>query len=106
MKPPEPFAVVKEATPGKSPVLRRSYGNGEEIAVSVERLRSIRGGDEDDIGELLLRVEVSKAAEEESLHFLCELYSDALGIDTVFMAPKDGPPSLASTTAYAGPAFR
>ena len=111
MDPPEPFEVVD----GKSPVLRRSYGGGgEEIRVSAARSVSIHGGgggDEDDLSEVLLHVEVSKPREDESLHFLCGLYPDALGIHSVFMGPKtgaggDSESPVVSPTAYNGPNFR
>lgn len=45
---------------------------------------------DDSINQLLLHVEVSKEGREESLHFLCGLYPDAIGIHSVCLRPKIG----------------
>jgi hypothetical protein len=45
---------------------------------------------DDSINQLLLHVEVSKDGREESLHFLCGLYPDAIGIHSVSLRPKIG----------------
>ncbi|XP_024017499.1 uncharacterized protein At2g39795, mitochondrial [Morus notabilis] len=114
--PPSEFSVVKGALDNNGPVLRRSYGDNEEIRVSVMRLANIipdgaeadGGGDgeDDDINQLFLHVEVSKAEEKESLHFLCGLYPDALGIHSVSMRPKLEPlESNVVTSSYSGPVF-
>lgn len=45
---------------------------------------------DDSINQLLVHVEVSKEGREESLHFLCGLYPDAIGIHSVCLRPKIG----------------
>lgn len=120
MNPPSAFAIVKGALDGNGPVLRRSYGE-EEISISVMRLANIipgagedgngdvdGDGEEDDINQLFLHVDVSKPGQAESLHFLCGLYPDALGIHSVSLRPKldsEASASLAVPSTYHGPVF-
>lgn len=63
--------------------------------------------DEDDgINQLFLHVDVSKPGQSDSLHFLCGLYPDALGIHSVSMRPKvEASFSLAVPNTYNGPVF-
>ncbi|XP_057980553.1 uncharacterized protein At2g39795, mitochondrial [Malania oleifera] len=111
VSPPSPFSIVKGALDANGPVLKRSY-NEEEISIYVMRLANIipDGGGEDDgddgINQLFLHVDVSKPGQKESLHFLCGLYPDALGIHSVSMRPKlesSGFPVVPSK--YNGPVF-
>ncbi|XP_026663210.2 uncharacterized protein LOC103714423 isoform X2 [Phoenix dactylifera] len=94
------------------PVLRRSY-NDEEITISVMRLANImpagaEGDDGDDsINQLFLHVDVSKPGREESLHFLCGLYPDAVGIHSVCLRPKLAASSGSSSMSkYQGRVFQ
>ncbi|GAB2267143.1 hypothetical protein Dimus_002128 [Dionaea muscipula] len=109
--PPAPFTIVKGALDSEGPILKRSYKN-EEISIYVSRLAIIspvEGGDDEDdnsINQLFLHVDVSKPEQEESLHFLCGLYPDALGIHSVTMRPnleKSG--FLFLPKKYSGPEF-
>ncbi|XP_015866807.2 uncharacterized protein At2g39795, mitochondrial [Ziziphus jujuba] len=115
VSPPSPFTVVKGSLDGNGPVLRRSYGE-EEVSISVMRLANIipgagedsGDGDEDGgINQLFLHVDVSKPGRSDSLHFLCGLYPDALGIHSVSMRPKVKADSLslAVPNTYDGPLF-
>ncbi|KAK4337641.1 hypothetical protein RND71_042128 [Anisodus tanguticus] len=109
VSPPTPFTVVKGALDQGGPVLSRTHGN-EEIGISVMRLANIipgGGGDEEDgINQLFLHVDISKPGRKESLHFLCGLYPDALGIHSVSLRPKAEPSGfLAVPTNYGGPVF-
>ncbi|CAN4114465.1 unnamed protein product [Withania somnifera] len=112
VSPPTAFTVVKGALDHGGPVLRRTHGN-EEIGISVMRLANIipgGGGDEeeeDGINQLFLHVDISKPGQKESLHFLCGLYPDALGIHSVSLRPKAESSSfLAVPTNYSGPVFQ
>ncbi|KAK1270159.1 hypothetical protein QJS04_geneDACA012944 [Acorus gramineus] len=85
VSPPSPFTIVKGALDGDGPVLKGTHEN-EEISISVVRLSHIGEEDddeEDSINQLFLHVRVSKAERGESLHFLCGLYPDAIGIHHV-----------------------
>ncbi|XP_022992760.1 uncharacterized protein At2g39795, mitochondrial [Cucurbita maxima] len=110
VSPPSSFSIIKGALDGNGPVLTRSYGN-EEINVSVMRLANIvpgGGGDDgdDEINQLFLHVTVSKPEQRESLHFLCGLYPDALGIHSVSMRPKaESSGFLVVPSGYNGPVF-
>ncbi|PON79825.1 Mitochondrial glycoprotein [Parasponia andersonii] len=123
VNPPSPFTIVKGALDGNGPVLRRSYGE-EEISISVMRLANIipgvdKDGDgdidgdgDDDVNQLFLHVDVSKPGQAESLHFLCGLYPDALGIHSVSMRPKvdtsasdSDSASIVVPSTYNGPVF-
>lgn len=111
VSPPTPFTVVKGALDHGGPVLRRTHGN-EEIGISVMRLANIipgGGGDEeeDGINQLFLHVDISKPGQKESLHFLCGLYPDALGIHSVSLRPKaESSGFLSAPTNYGGPVFQ
>ncbi|WZY68357.1 hypothetical protein YC2023_000597 [Brassica napus] len=104
--PPSPFEIVKGSLEGTGAVLRKSVGN-EEINLFVMRLA--HGGDDEDedgINQLFLHVAVSKPNQAESLHFLCGLYPDALGIHSVSMRPKLEDLELSDDPArYTGPSF-
>ncbi|GAB2227917.1 hypothetical protein Droror1_Dr00009746 [Drosera rotundifolia] len=113
VSPPEPFTIVKGALESEGPVLKRSYKN-EEISIYVMRLANLTpgaeeggAGDEDDgINQLFIHVDVAKPDQEDSLHFLCGLYPDALGIHSVTLRPsleKSG--FLAAAKKYNGPEF-
>ncbi|EEF36055.1 uncharacterized protein At2g39795, mitochondrial [Ricinus communis] len=111
VSPPSAFTILKGALDGNGPVLTRTYGN-EEINISVMRLANIipgGGGEDDDdggINQLFLHVDVSKPGEQKSLHFLCGLYPDALGIHSVSMRSKiDDSGFLEVPSAYNGPLF-
>lgn len=84
----------------------------EEISLSVMRLIDIVPGEsrddngDGDVNQLFLHVDISKPGKEESLHFLCGLYPDALGIHSVSMRPKaDTSGFLVVPTKYNGPVF-
>ncbi|KAF5942487.1 hypothetical protein HYC85_020129 [Camellia sinensis] len=62
---------------------------------------------EDSINQLFLHVDISKPGQKESLHFLCGLYPDALGIHSVSMRPKlETSGFLVVPTKYNGPVFQ
>ncbi|XP_010247836.1 PREDICTED: mitochondrial acidic protein MAM33-like [Nelumbo nucifera] len=110
VNPPAPFTILKGALDSDGPVLRRTYGD-EEISISVMRLANIipGGGDEDEdgINQLFLHVHVSKPEREDSIHFLCGLYPDALGIHSVSMRPKlQSSQLLVVPKKYSGPIFQ
>ena len=71
----------------------------------------VSGGDHDDddddtINQLFLHVHVLKPEQKDSLHFLCGLYPDALGIHSVSMRPKaDSSSFLVVPAQYTGPVF-
>ncbi|KAG9138851.1 hypothetical protein Leryth_007482, partial [Lithospermum erythrorhizon] len=111
ISPPSPFEVVKGSLEREGPVLKRMH-NEEEISISVMRLSNIipEGGGDDDsddgINQLFLHVDISKPGEELSLHFLCGLYPDALGIHSVSLRPKnESREFLVAPTMYYGPTF-
>ncbi|XP_018807078.1 uncharacterized protein At2g39795, mitochondrial [Juglans regia] len=112
VSPPSPFTIVKGALDGSGPVLKRSYGDHEEISISVMRLANIipGGAGEDDgddsINQLFLHVDVSKPGQQDSLHLLCGLYPDALGIHSISMRPKaESSGFLILPSQYTGPVF-
>lgn len=111
MSPPLPFEIVKGALDSRGPILKRAYGD-EEISLQVMRLANIirGGGDEDGedgINQLFLHVDISKPGQKDSLHFLCGLYPDALGIHSVSLRPKvDTSGFLVAPIKYNGPAFQ
>ncbi|AEE86088.1 putative mitochondrial glycoprotein [Arabidopsis thaliana] len=107
VSPPSPFEIVKGSLEGSTgAVLKKSVGN-EEINLFVMRLA--HGGDEEDdggINQLFLHVAVSKPNQPDSLHFLCGLYPDALGIHSVSMRPKLEALEMSDDpTQYTGPSF-
>lgn len=111
VSPPSPFTVEKGAFDSGGAVLKRTYGH-EEISISVMRLANIIPGDsgddniDDGINQLFLHVDISKLGQKESLHFLCGLYPDALGIHSVSLRPKaDSSGFLVVPTKYNGPIF-
>ncbi|KAL0557140.1 hypothetical protein IC582_005658 [Cucumis melo] len=112
VSPPSSFSIITGALDGHGPVLTKNYGK-EEVNISVMRLSNIvRGGggdnDDDDINQLFLHVSVSKPEQKDTLHFLCGLYPDALGIHSVSMRPKgesSGSGFLLVPSSYNGPTF-
>lgn len=115
VSPPSPFTVVKGSLDSGGAVLKRSYGD-EEINISVMRLANIipgdgEDGDEDDdgINQLFVHVDISKPGQQDSLHFLCGLYPDALGIHSVSMRSKMEPSEASALpellNRYNGPTF-
>lgn len=110
VSPPSPFTIIKGALDSNGPVLKRTYGK-EEISIYVMRLANIIRGEGDDpeegdaINQLFLHVDVSKAGQEDSLHFLCGLYPDALGIHSVSMRPKLDSSEDVVPSKYNGPVF-
>lgn len=110
VSPPSPFTIVKGALDSNGPVLRRSYGH-EEISIHVMRLAHVVSGggddeDDDGINQLFLHVSVAKPGQNDSLHFLCGLYPDALGIHSVSMRPKlETSEFLVVPSKYNGPMF-
>ncbi|KAG8380701.1 hypothetical protein BUALT_Bualt06G0043300 [Buddleja alternifolia] len=111
ISPPSPYIVEKGAFDSGGPVLKRMFQD-EEISISVMRLVDIiPGGSGDDggddgINQLFLHVDISKPGQQESLHFLCGLYPDALGIHSVSLRPKaQSSGSLVIPTKYSGPVF-
>ncbi|XP_027111231.1 uncharacterized protein [Coffea arabica] len=115
VSPPSPFTVVKGSIDSGGAVLKRSYGE-EEIGISVMRLANIipGGGEDDDeeddgMNQLFVHVEISKPGQHDSLHFLCGLYPDALGIHSVSMRSKMESSEAAALPVllrrYNGPTF-
>ncbi|CAL5363278.1 hypothetical protein ACSBR2_007147 [Camellia fascicularis] len=109
VSPPSSFTIVEGALDRSGPVLKRTYGD-EEISLRVMQLANIISGDddgEDGINQLFLHVDISKPGQKESLHFLCGLYPDALGIHSVSMRPKlETSGFLVVPTKYNGPVFQ
>lgn len=111
ISPPSPYVVVKGALDRTGPVLRRTFED-EEISISVMRMLDIiPGGSADDYGndnvnQLFVHVDISKPGQQESLHFLCGLYPDALGIHSVSLRPKsESSGFLVVPAKYNGPVF-
>ncbi|KAL3647444.1 hypothetical protein CASFOL_008412 [Castilleja foliolosa] len=111
ISPPSPYTVVKGALDSGGPVLTRTFQD-EEINISVMRMVDIvPGGSGDDYGEesvnqLFLYVDISKPRLKESLHFLCGLYPDALGIHSISLRPKaESSGFLVVPSKYNGPVF-
>ncbi|KAL6554601.1 hypothetical protein OROHE_007624 [Orobanche hederae] len=111
ISPPSPYTVVNGALDSGGPVLRRTFQD-EEVNVSVMRMVDIVPGgsgedySEDNINQLFLYVDISKPQLQESLHFLCGLYPDALGIHSVSLRPKaDSSGFLLVPSKYNGPVF-
>ncbi|KAM7263547.1 hypothetical protein ACFE04_001230 [Oxalis oulophora] len=112
VSPPTPFTIVKGALNEHGPVLTRAYKE-EQINISVMRLANIIPAEDDQedgddgINQLFLHVDVAKPGQPKSLHFLCGLYPDALGIHSVSMRPKVGDMELLEEVqnTYNGPTF-
>ncbi|XP_039139560.1 uncharacterized protein At2g39795, mitochondrial [Dioscorea cayenensis subsp. rotundata] len=112
VNPPSPFTIVKGGLDRDGPVLRGAYKD-EEISITVMRLANIVPADADDdensINQLFLHVDVSKPSRADSLHFLCGLYPDALGIHSVCLRPKAesgaAPESSRVVSKYQGRVF-
>ncbi|KAL7147043.1 hypothetical protein ABFS83_06G081600 [Erythranthe nasuta] len=111
ISPPSPYTVVKGALDIGGPVLKGTFGD-EEISISVMRMVDILPGgseddyDEDSVNQLFVHVDIYKPNLQESLHFLCGLYPDALGIHSVSLRPKsESSESLDFPTKYNGPVF-
>lgn len=108
MGPPAEFTIVKGALDSNGPVLRKSYNN-EEISISVMRLANVVSADNEDdddgINQLFVHIDVSKPGQAKSLHFLCGLYPDALGIHSVAMRPKSEDGFIIIPNNYTGPLF-
>lgn len=75
------------------------------------RLANVIGGgddddDDDEINQLFLHLDISKPGQDESLHVLCGLYPDALGIHSVSMRQKlENSGFLVVPSKYNGPDF-
>ncbi|KAK6156229.1 hypothetical protein DH2020_010477 [Rehmannia glutinosa] len=111
ISPPSPYTVVKGALDTGGPVLKGTFQD-EEINISVMRMVDIvPGGSADDYGDdsinqLFVYVDISKPGLQESLHFLCGLYPDALGIHSVSLRPKaESSGFLVVPSKYNGPVF-
>ncbi|KAF3954007.1 hypothetical protein CMV_020601 [Castanea mollissima] len=113
VSPPASFTILAGALDGNGPVLKRTFNDNEEINISVMRLANIipagngnDNEDDDSINQLFLHVNVSKPGQQDSLHFLCGLYPDALGIHSVSMRPKaESSGILVVPSQYTGPVF-
>ncbi|PIA54254.1 hypothetical protein AQUCO_00900655v1 [Aquilegia coerulea] len=113
ISPPAGFSIIKGALDNDGPVLKKIYGENEEILITVMRLSNILPGvsgagddDEDQLNQLFLHVDITKPGFTDSLHFLCGLYPDAIGIHTLSMRPKLRTPQfLATPNKYGGPGF-
>ncbi|XP_011622696.1 uncharacterized protein LOC18432407 isoform X2 [Amborella trichopoda] len=119
INPPSPFSIMKGALDNDGPVLRRSYSDNEDIQLSVMRLANLlpseaqhqpeqgeENGDED-IKQLLLHAHFTRTDRSNSLHFLCALYPDAMGIQAVSIRPRNtnrSPPSFIGVPSEYQPA--
>ncbi|EPS70451.1 hypothetical protein M569_04309 [Genlisea aurea] len=111
ISPPSPYTVVKGALDSGGPILRSTFKN-EEITISAMRLVDIipegsgLGNDEGDFNQLFVHVDISKEGMENSLHFLCGLYPDALGIHSVSLRKKsESAGFIDAPKDYSGPVF-
>ncbi|KAF9595476.1 hypothetical protein IFM89_000394 [Coptis chinensis] len=108
ISPPSAFTIIKGAIETNGPVLKRNYGEDEEITISVMRLANHNNNlnDDDQVNQLFLHVDVSRKGKEYSLNFLCGLYPDAMGIHSVSMGPKLQTNQFsADPSKYGGPIF-
>ncbi|KAH9325714.1 hypothetical protein KI387_005892, partial [Taxus chinensis] len=113
INPPEPFVVIKGSLNTDGPVLFR-YFNQEEIKVSVLRLANLGqtddqdDSDEENINQLFLIVVITKGGEGLALQFLCDLYPDAMGIQSISLKDtKDiSNRTIFLPKGYQGPDFR
>ncbi|CAO2833057.1 unnamed protein product [Amaranthus hypochondriacus] len=107
VSPPANFTILKGALDSNGPVLKRTYKN-EEISISVMRLANLASDEDDDgrINQLFVHIEVAKPKLDYSMHFLCGLYPDALGIHSVALRPKSSQDGfLIMPNKYSGPPF-
>lgn len=109
VNPPSPYEVVKGALDSGGPVLKRTFKD-EEISVSVMRMGEIIPGGsavfDNDINQLFVHVEISKPGQKESLHFLCGMYPDAVGIHSCSLRPKEENSAFfMAPSEYNGPIF-
>ncbi|XP_021760703.1 mitochondrial acidic protein mam33-like [Chenopodium quinoa] len=111
VNPPADFTIMKGALDSNGPVLKRNYKN-EEISISVMRLANFvteeDENDDDDggINQLFVHVDVSKPGMSDSMHFLCWMYPDAVGIHSVALRPKTTDEGfLMIPNKYTGPLF-
>ncbi|CAN8229679.1 unnamed protein product [Cochlearia groenlandica] len=112
VSPPSPFEIVKGSIEGTGAILKKSLGNEE---ISLYAMRLSHGGEDEEgeedgggggINQLFLHVAVSKQSQADSLHFLCDLYPDALGIHSVSMRPKLESLEISDDPSqYTGPSF-
>ncbi|KAF5959028.1 hypothetical protein HYC85_000237 [Camellia sinensis] len=99
VSPPSPFTIVEGALDRSGPVLKRTYGD-EEISLRMMMVKTV-------LTSCSFTVDISKPGQKESLHFLCGLYPDALGIHSVSMRPKlETSGFLVVPTKYNGPVFQ
>ncbi|KAK4778355.1 hypothetical protein SAY87_018542 [Trapa incisa] len=111
VNPPSPFTVMKGSMGTDGPVLSRTF-NDEDITIYVTRLATILPGGiaedegtDDDINQLFLHVSVWKPQQYDSLHFLCGLYPDAVGIHSVSLRSNSEASGLVVASKYSGPVF-
>ncbi|XP_051142403.1 mitochondrial acidic protein mam33 [Andrographis paniculata] len=108
ISPPSPYTVVKGALDSGGPVLNRHFKD-EEINISVMRLVDLVPSDDninESINQLFVHVDISKPGLKDSLHFLCGLYPDALGIHSVSLRQKsESSGFLEVPKKYTGPVF-
>ncbi|KAL2937539.1 hypothetical protein RDABS01_020988 [Bienertia sinuspersici] len=114
VNPPAEFKIVKGALDSNGPVLKRNYNN-EEVSISVMRLANFVSDEADNvhvdddgggINQLFVHIDVSKPGMGNSMHFLCGLYPDALGIHSVALRPKSSEDGfIIVPNKYTGPLF-
>lgn len=111
--PPKPFVVIKGALDTDGPVLSRTF-NHEEIKVSVLRLAvfgqngEVDDSDEENFSQLFLSVAILKGDEGPALQFICDLYPDAMGIQSVALKDRKdiSKRTLILPEGYEGPSFQ
>ncbi|KAF5193692.1 mitochondrial acidic protein MAM33-like [Thalictrum thalictroides] len=112
ISPPAGFSILRGALDNDGPVLRKIHGENEEVLITVMRISNILPGsggkgydDEDQLNQLFLHVDITKPGLADSLHFLCGLYPDAIGIHTITLRPKPGTPQFSADPHKYGPSF-
>lgn len=111
--PPQPFVVIKGALDTDGPVLSRTF-NREEIKVSVLRLSvvgqngEVDDSDDENYNQLFLSVAILKGDEGPALQFICDLYPDAMGVQSVALKDRKdiSKKTLILPTGYEGPSFQ
>lgn len=111
--PPKPFIVIKGALDTDAPVLSRTFNN-EEIKISVLRLSvfgpngEVDDSDEENFNQLFLSVAILKGDEGPALQFICDLYPDAMGIQSVAIKDRKdiSKQTLIIPQGYEGPSFQ